>query len=765
MNEQEDYLRGERGPRGLRVVGTSPPAYGGVEKVTGQAVFGADISLPGLIHGKVLRSPHAHARIRSIDTSRAEALPGVRAVVTGKDLPRGTDRLARLGELTVNLKYLSDNTLASDKVLYEGHPVAAVAAGDPHTAEEALRLIEVDYEVLPAVMDVHQAMAEGAPLLHEDLVTRSLSGAGSKPSNVARHSQQVKGDPEKGLDEADVVVEREFHTATVHQGYLEPHATVASWAADGSVTVWTCTQGGFSVREQMADLLGYPLARIRVVPTEIGGGFGGKTTSYTDVIAALLSRKAGRPVKMVMTRAEVLQATGPTSGAYIRIRLGATRRGRITGAHAELYYEAGAYPGSPVGAAMGTILAGYDIPHAQVDGYDVVVNKPRTGSYRAPGTTQATFAIEQAIDELAEKVGLDPIEFRLLNVAREGTRRVDGTLCPKVGSEAVLRAARESPHYRAPLGRPNRGRGVAFGYWGNWAGQSSCTISVNSDGTVALLSGSVDVSGSRTSTAMQAAEVLGLPIERVTSTVGDTASIGYADVTAGSRTTFGTGLAAIAAAEDVLAQMRARAAELWDVPVETVSYDRQAFTTSRDPRRRLTFEEMAGRLPQTGGPVMGRGNVDGDRIGHGGTYGAHIVDVEVDPETGKVEVLRYTAVQDAGRAIHPGQVEGQIKGGAVQGIGWGLYEGCQYSPEGSLLNPTLLDNKLPTALDVPAVEPVIVEVPDPKHPFGVRGAGETPIVPPPAALANAIYRATGARVERLPMSPAYILQRMGVIEG
>jgi len=746
---------------GFQVIGTRPPRYDAADKVTGRAIFGPDTSLPGLAYGKVLRSPHAHARIRSIDTRRAEAMPGVYSVATAKDLPRAGDRIATLGESAVNFKYLCDNTLASDKVLYAGHPVAAVAASTPHIAEEALQLIQVEYEVLPAVTDVLEAMEDDAPLLHETLFTRSLAGTSSRPSNVARHFRQAKGEPEKGFARSDIIVEREFRTATVHQGYIEPHAATAFWGPDGRLTVYCTTQGTFGIRDQLAELLDHPMSKIRIIPTEVGGGFGGKHTSYVETLAALLSRKAGHPVKMVMSRAEVLMATGPTSGTVIRVKMGATRAGRITAAKAELYYEAGAYPGSPVGSGASTMFAGYDIPHAQIDGYDVVLNKPKTGAYRAPGSTPAAFAGEQVVDELAEKIGMDPLEFRLRNVAREGTIRVNGTAHGSIGAYEVLKAAREHPHYSAPLGGPHRGRGVALGYWGNWGAQSSCAISVNYDGTVSLITGSVDITGTRTSLAMQAAEVLGLSLQQIIPGVADTDSIGYADGTGGSRTTVATGVAAVKAAQDVIAQMCQRAAKVWGVPPRTVSFHKGTFSTSQDASKRLTFSELAEMLGETGGPLTGVGNVNVEEWGAG--VGVHIADVEVDPETGKVTVLRYTAVQDVGRAIHPGLVEGQMKGGAAQGIGWALYEGYVYNAEGKMLNPGLLDYKMPTVLDVPPIETVIVEVPYPKHPFGVRGVGETPIVPPPAAIANAIYRAIGQRMDELPMTPARILEEMGVI--
>jgi len=742
------------------IIGTRPPRFDAADKVTGRAVFGADVKLPGMLCGKILRSPHAHARIVFLDTSRAAALPGVLAIVTAADLPRAEDRTDVLGEGTVNYKYQSDSTMASDKVLYHGHPVAAVAARTETIAEEALRLIRVEYDILPPVMDVAEAMKANAPLLHEHMITKSLAKPGMRPSNIASHFQHVLGDLEAGFAQADVVVEREFRSVTVHQGYLEPQVTVAVWGPDDRITLYTCTQGPFDIRSQVANLLHWPMSQIRVIPTEVGGAFGGKNTSFTDVPAALLARKSGRPVKVAMSRAEVLLATGPTPGGIIRVKIGATGDGRITAARAELWYEAGAYPGSPVGAAANTMFAAYDIANGQIDGYDVVVNKPRMGAYRAPGATPANFAVETLVDELAEKIDMDPIDFRLLNCAREGTRRLTGTLHASIGVYQVLQAAKQHPHYGAPLSGRNRGRGIALGFWTNWGAQSSCLIHVNSDGTVALVTGSVDITGTRTSLAMQAAEILGLPLDQIRSSFTDTDAIGYGNTSAGSRTTMATGIAAIKAAQDVIAQMSERAAMLWGVPSGTVSYHKGTFTCSAD-HSLVAFKDLAGQLGHSGGTVTGNGNVNVQDWGAG--CGLHMADVEVDPETGKVTILRYTTVQDVGRAIHPGQVEGQMQGGATQGIGWALYEGYAYGADGRLLNTSLLDYKMPTFLDVPPIDTVIVEAPWPGHPFGVRGVGEVPIVMPPAALGNAIYRAIGARQSCLPMTPATILESMGVI--
>ncbi|HEX2514232.1 MAG TPA: xanthine dehydrogenase family protein molybdopterin-binding subunit, partial [Chloroflexota bacterium] len=473
------------------VVGTRPVRHDGVDKVTGRAVYGADLRLPGMLQGKVLRSPHAHARIRSLDATRALELPGVKAVVTAADFQEAESRTIDLGEGSGNVKYLQDNILARHKALYKGHAVAAVAATSAHVAEEALKLIEVDYEVLTPVSDVLEAMREGAPLLHDDLTTDSLGQKTDVHSNVAKHFQFVLGDPDAAFQRADVVVEQEVTTATVHQGYIEPHAATAVWNADGQITIWCSTQGAFVVREQTARVLQIPVSRLRVVPLEIGGGFGGKIPIYLEPLAALLSRKSGRPVKLVMSRAEVFQGTGPTPGSWVRVKMGATRDGRMVAAEADIRFEAGAYPGSPVGAAAECVFAPYDIPDGRIDGYDVVVNKPKSAAYRAPGATQAAYATEQVVDELARKLNLDPLEFRIKNSAREGTRRIDGPVFPRIGSVECLEAARDHAHYQSslPAGAEGRlrGRGVAHGFWFNVGLQSSCTISVNQDGTVNLV--------------------------------------------------------------------------------------------------------------------------------------------------------------------------------------------------------------------------------------------------------------------------------------
>jgi xanthine dehydrogenase molybdenum-binding subunit len=742
--------------KGYRVIGTRPIRHDGTDKVTGRARYGADVRMAGMLHGRVLRSPHAHARIRDIDTRAAEAYPGVTAVVTFADLPDIADKVAELGEGSVNLRYQSSNVMARDKVLYHGHAVAAVAADSPHVAEEALALIKVDYEVLPHVLDVQAAMQDDAPILLEELRTEEMGRKGTAPTNIASHLQYKRGDLEKGFQEAAVTVEREFDTATVHQGYIEPQTATALFNPDGQLTIWCSTQGAFGVRNQVSEILQIPVSRIKVIPMEIGGGFGGKLDVYLEPVAALLSKKSGhRPVKMVMSRSEVFAGTGPTAASHIRVKMGADENGHITAAQAYLAYAAGAFPGSPVGAGSGVILAPYRIPNLQIDGYDVVVNKPKTSAYRAPGGSNAAFASETVIDELAEKLGMDPLKFRALNGVQEGDRRADGPTYLRIGYLETLEAAEKHPHYSAPLQGAYRGRGVASGFWFNWGGRSSATASVNPDGTVSLVEGSTDIGGTRASIAMQLAETLGIAAEEVKPQVADTDSVGYNDVTGGSRTTFATGWAAYELGQRLGRDMIERVAELWEVSPDEIVYEDGVFSTDG---KRINFKELAARLNEEGIDVTASASVQTE--GYGPGFATHIVDVEVDADTGKAEILRYTAVQDVGKAIHPSYVEGQLEGGVVQGIGWALNEEYFYDADGHLLNANFLDYRVPTALDVPMIDTLLVEVPNPGHPYGVRGVGEVPIVPPPAAIANAIYRAIGVRMHVLPMSPKSILEAL-----
>jgi CO/xanthine dehydrogenase Mo-binding subunit len=742
----------------LKIVGTRPIRPDGVEKVTGRANFGADMSMPGMLWGKIKRSPHAHARILSINTDKALALPGVKAVTTRADFPDIPPDKRVIGAMPHNLWDLSRNCMAKGKALYEGHAVAAVAATSPAIAEQALDLIEVEYEVLPHVMEVEAAMAADAPVLHDDIFTAGLDPKPTKPTNVAKMVRFVKGDVEAGFAEADVVIERRYTTKPVHQGYIEPHACLVSVAPDGQCTIWSSSQGQFMVRAYTSRIAGAEdSASIRAIPAEIGGGFGGKTIIYLEPIAYILSKKSGRPVKIVMSREEVFRATGPTSGAVVEVKLGAKKDGHITAAKTVLKYQSGAFPGSPVQQGCICALAVYDLPNAETTGYDVLCNRPKVAAYRAPGAPIGSFAVESCIDELARELQIDPLRLREINGAKDGTKAAHGPTWVNIGYQKTLEAAKAHAHLATPLG-PNQGRGIASGYWHNAGGESSAACHVNEDGTVTLTEGHPDIGGSRASMAMMAAEVLGIPFERVRPVVGDTTSIGFSASTGGSRVTFAGGMAVTRAAEKVVEELKKRAAVTWDISPEAVewrygkAFPAGANAGSFEP---LALGELAAKAARTGGPISAEVQINAQ--GQAPGFTTHVCDVEVDKETGQVKILRYTAIQDVGRAIHPSYVEGQMQGGVVQGVGWALNEEYIYDKDGRLENPGFLDYRVPVASDMPMIDTVLIEVPNPRHPFGARGCGEVPIVPPMAAVANAIADAVGVRLRDLPMSPPRVL--------
>ncbi len=709
-------------------VGTRTVRPDGVDKVTGRARFGADFNLPGQLVGRVLRSPHAHARILSIDASKAVRLPGVKAVVTRDDFPDQSSEFIPAGEMMMNYRDVVRNVM--------------------------------EYEVLPHVIDVVDAMKPEAPLLHEDLYTAGVEPKPERPSNIAKRVEIGHGDIEAGFARADVIVEREFSTQPVHQGYIEPHAALASVSEDGAVELWCTTQGHFIVRAHCARLLGLDIGKVRVTASEIGGGFGGKTVVYLEPLAVALSRKAKRPVKLVMSREEVFKASGPTSGARIKVKLGATKDGKFTAAFAELKYQAGAFQGSPVQPGTMCAFAPYDIEHVKVIGYDVVSNRPKVAAYRAPGAPISEFAVESVVDELAKKLEIDPVELRLQNAAREGTKAAYGPKFGPIGLVDTLHAVEKTNHYTTPL-EEWQGRGVASGFWFNIGGETCASLTVNEDGTVSLMAGTPDIGGLRASLAMVAADELGVPYDKVRPIIGDTGSVGYNFLTGGSRSAFSGSMAVVEAAKQIKADLCTRAAKLWELAPDQVAFENGHVKPVGDTNGRhkpVSVADLAKVAGKTGGPIGGVGRINAQ--GAGPSFGTHLVDVEVDPETGRVTILRYTMAQDAGRAIHPSYVEGQYQGGAAQGIGWALNEEYIYGADGKLQNAGFLDYRMPVASDVPMIDAIIVEVPNPRHPYGVRGVGETPIVPPMAAIANAIENATGIRFTELPMSPPKVLKAL-----
>lgn len=733
--------------REFKVIGSTPDRPDGLDKVTGRARFGADISVTGMLHGAVVRSPHAHARIIRIDASKALALAGVKAVITRADFPEGLE-----GE-DWNLQ---ENCIAGDTALYDGHAVAAVAATSQLIARDAAKLVEVEYEILPHVTNVDAAMTDGAPVIRAGAADYSVP-EGLHP-NVVRFFDTGRGDLDKGFNEADLVVERSYTTEAAHQGYIEPNACLGQMGADGRGELWCCTQGHWFVRRMSTAILGVETTNIRVTPSEIGGGFGGKTTVFVEPLSLALSRKSGgKPVKMVMTRSEVLRATGPTASASMDIKMGMTRDGKITAAHGTFRMQGGAFPGAPVDVTTMLAFANYQIENVHHVGYDVMTNRPKQAAYRAPGAPMAAFAVESTIDEMCRTLGLDPIETRLKNAAREGTRATFGPKYGPIGLVETLEAARDHANNAAPLG-PNQGRGVASGYWMNWGGETSASVAMSEDGTVTVSVGTPDIGGSRASMALMAAEAFGIAYENVRVNISDTGALGVNEPTHGSRATYASGLATIKAAEECIGKMCKRAADKWGIDADAVIWEDGCAKPSGanagnfDP---LTIGEIAAEMGATGGPISG--HYEGSPHGFSGSFGTHVVDVEVDPETGFTKVLRYLVVQDAGKAIHPAYVEGQFQGGAVQGIGWALNEEYIYGEDGRLQNPIFLDYRIPVASDLPMIDTVIVEVPNPGHPYGVRGVGETGITPPLPALANAIADATGLRMRGLPMTPPKIL--------
>ena len=733
----------------------------GADKVTGRAGYSADNAMPGMIWARILRSPHPHANIRSINTAKAAALPGVKAVITAADLVEfPLDKPVMLG--IQDMRWMSRNILAREKVLFHGHPVAAVAAISEEIADAACRLIEVEYEVLPHAIEIEDAIAPGAPILHDFIRHEGAS------SNIASTMVNKLGDIEAGFAAADIIIERSFTTRPVHQGYLEPQACTVSCTADGKVTIWSSSQGQFMVRAMTSLLTGIPQSSIRAIPAEIGGGFGAKTIVYLEPIAVVLSRKTGRPVKMVMNRDEVFRATGPTSGSMSTVKIGAKKDGTIVAAQGIFHIQAGCLPGGPVRGPVGCSFAPYEIANVLSVGYDVVSNRSKVAAYRAPGAPLGAYAAESVIDELAEALKIDPLELRLKNTARKGTKAAYGATFGDVTFKETIEAIKHHPHYSAPLDHApaegvRRGRGVASGFWYNAGGESSAQLNITEDGNVTVTTGHPDVGGSRASIANVAAELLGIDHSRVSVLIGDTASIGFSNLTGGSRVTFASAIVVTQSAEKVITQLRERAAKIWKIDPEAVAWaNGEAFPAGANAGQfpPLSLKELAAKANEMGGPIGAGTQLTTTGADPG--FATHVVDVEVDIELGIVRVLRYTAAQDVGRALHPSYVEGQIQGGVVQGIGWALSEEYLYDKQGRLDNASFLDYRMPVCSDVPMIEPVVLELPNPKHPQGVRGAGEAPLVPPLAAISNAIYDALGKRFYSLPMSPPKVL---AVLEG
>jgi CO/xanthine dehydrogenase Mo-binding subunit len=756
--------------REVKGVGLAIPRPDGPEKVTGRVPYVADLQPRGLLHAKLLRSPHAHARILRIDTDRARALPGVRAVLTAADIP----------ELKRKAPTRAHAVLAIDRVVFAGQPVAAVAADEPAIAEEALDLIEVQYEVLPAAIDPVRAVQPDAPavaetgtqadtseaLAHSGVAAAAGETAPPKGANVAQQLRLSRGNVAEGFAASEFVLERTYRVPMVHQGYLEPHAVLAEWDATGLLTLWTSTQGSFNTRSEVADVLGIPENRIRVIPMECGGGFGGKIRALCEPITALLARAAGRPVRYVMTRREELEAGMPAPQVIIRLKTGVKRDGTLLALEADTILDAGAISGAVL--TMSAVFLGslYRWPRFEIRGYEVLTHKPSVAAYRAPTAPQTIFALDSHMEDIARHLGLDPAEFRLRHLVREGDPMANDQPWQSNGAREVLSRLAAHPLWQARAewaasggtdGRGRRGTGLALGGWIPGLQPTGATVRLNPDGSVSVLTGQVDIAGTNIALAQIAASAYGVDVDQVRITTGDTDSAPMTGLSAGSKTVYTVGAAVLEAAQDARRQTLEIAAQELEASVHDLEIQDGRVAVRGMPSRFVTLAQIGkkgnlymSKVP----PVLG--------VSHPAfalqapAFAAQLARIEVDPETGEVTLHDFVVVQDAGRAINPLGVEGQMQGGAVQSLGFALTEGLQFGEDGRLRNPSLLDYRKLTAADLPDIETIIVEVPSPAGPFGARGVGEPPIVPAPAAIANALRDATGLRLTELPLTPERI---------
>ena len=744
-----------------RVVGHSLPRIDAPGKVTGSAVYAADFALPGMLYGKVFRSAEPHARLVRLDTTRAAGIAGVRAVISATDVP----------DVRYGAAVKDEPVFASDLVRYVGQPVAAVAAVTLEAAEAALAAIEAVYEPLPPVLDLAAALAPGAPLVHEAWRSYTAVPILQRDGNVCNRARIVVGDVERGWAEADRVFEHRFTTAMVHQGYTEPRAAVAAWDSSGQVTVWSNTQLPFDVQATLADILAIAPSKIRVIVPGVGGGFGGKLRVGVEHFAALLARKSGRPVKVMTTSEEELTAAYPRQGTIIELKTGVTRDGRLTARQGRIYFDTGAFAGSGPGvASVATlVLAGpYRTPNLHLEGYAVYTNKTNCGSYRAPSGPQANFAVESQMDIIADAFGIDPLELRLRNIVHEGDEGPTGQVLSAVGLEECLRRAAEAIGWRDRRPEPGRGKGLACGWWTTTGGSSGVYVKINPDGTVALNTGAVEIgTAALTGAAQVLAEALGVDLADITVVSGDTFSTPFDFGAQGSRTAFAVGNACRAAAAELRRKLFAQAAALLGAAEEALELRDKHVV---GPNGRVSLAELARQSQQAGGGMIAHGTFiapgtayDTKRVEghvypafHSPSFHAHAVDLSVDAETGEITIHKYVVAQDVGFALNPTYIEGQIEGGVAQGLGQTLSEEIVYR-DGRVLNANLTDYKMPTTLDVPRVESILVEHPGSVGPFGAKGVGEPPNVEPPAAVANAIAAAVGARITSLPITAEKIV--------
>jgi carbon-monoxide dehydrogenase large subunit len=762
----------------LSLVGKSVPLIDSVEKVTGEGLYGVDVKLPGMLYAKVLRSPYPHAKIIRMDTSEAERLPGVYAVVTAKDMP---DR-------RVGLSLKDEFLLAKDKVRFAGEAVAGVAAVDLETAEQALQSIRVEYQELQPVFDPLEALRDRAPIVHEDLgryeqssyqirFMRPIGG-----TNIASHIKVRTGDVAKAFRDADVVLEDSFRCHRIHHCYMEPHAVLADYRRD-KITVWTNGQRPFDICVYVADLFNLPVSKVRIINTKIGGGFGGKITARLEPIAIALSRKSRKPVKLVLTRQEEFTGFGGQHSAVVKIKSGATRDGKLTALELETVWDAGAYADGGISVASMAGAAGapgpYRVPNLKIDSYLVYTNTANPSALRGMGMQQIAWAVESQMDMMAEKLGIDPVEFRLMNAFEEGDRSATGEVLDSVSVRECITKVAEALEWGKGPEVPNRGKAICAWHKFSAPGTtSSAVVKINGDGSVNLLTGASEIGqGSNTVLAQLVAEELGIRLDDVSVTSGDTDATPFDHGSFSSRITHHTGNAVKFAAEDAKRQMLDVAVQMLQpmeiTPQALEMKDRRVYVRS-NPEVGFSFAEVAlASRVRYGTPILGKGSFRGrgshlldPETGQSDkpaasewVYMAQGAEVEVDRETGEIKILKLVGAYDCGKAINPASVRGQLLGGMMMGVGLSLFEEMVFEA-GRMVIPSFMDYLIPTAQEAPPMEAIIVERPHPAGPHGAKGIGEASIILIAPAIGNALHAATGVRIRDLPLLPAKVLNAL-----
>ena len=727
-------------------IGKNSIRVDGMDKVTGRATYAGDVYLPGMLMCKIMTSTRSHAKIVSIDTTAAQALPGVRCVITGRDYPD-----VRFGSGALKDRRI----MAREEVFYIGEPVAAVAADDEMTALEAIGLIEIKYEDIKHVIDPLQAISGKSVDVHTDL--EDFEGFGfALGGNNCTLLDSDRGDVEQGFKDSDVIIEETYHTQPISQGFLEPMACVADVEANGRLDIYASTQGPYQVRSQLASVLDMSIGNIKVTAMEMGGGFGAKLRLALEGFPAMLAIKTGKPVKLVNTREEAFTLNGPRLETNIYLKTGVTSDGKILAREASSVFDVGAYLGAGPNAGVGHGLGAYSIPNFKLRSYGVYTNKLYVGSYRASGVADMNFATESHTDVIAHKLGIDPMEFRIKNALSEGDTAVNGSTIPVNGLMETILAVKERMGLPKKM-EEGRGVGIAVGEWRSGSGPSTASISVNEDGTVSLLTGSVDISGSDTSLAQIAAESLGLRLEQVVVAKRNTDMAPFTGPSGGSRIVYSQGRAVQNASEDAKAKLLDLASDRFGVQADALECAGGSVYVQDNPLQSMDLGQLARMsLTSRGGPIIGTASLSS--LPYAPVFNAQAAEVIVDRETGQVRVTRFVQAQDIGKAINPMGVEGQLEGGAVQGIGRALSEEILIDKEtGQIRNPSLATYLMPLSVDMPDIENILVEVPSADGPFGARAVAESPGFGPPAAIANAIFDAVGVRIKTLPLSAERVL--------